>query len=73
MRNRVFLLIFANLLLLGVCVLRTSAFRVVNHDLEVAPSDHHEEWEKGDESDFFDEEDGEKGEKGEKGYESKHG
>lgn len=73
MRNRVFLLIFANCLLLGVFVLQTSAFHVVDHDLAVAASDHHEEWEKGDESDFFDEEDGEKGEKGEKGYESKHG
>lgn len=72
MRKR-FLLIFAGCLLLGVSVLQTSAFHVLEHDLEVAGSDKHEEWEKGDESDFFAEDEEEKGEKGEKGYESKHG
>lgn len=73
MRNRIFLLIFANCLLLGVTFLQASAFKVFDHDLVVAGSDKHEEWEKGDESDFFAEEDDEKGEKGDKGYESKHG
>lgn len=68
-----FLFIFANLLLFGVSVLYANAFRVLDHDLEVAASGKHEEWEKGDESDFYEEDEGEKGEKGDKGYESKHG
>lgn len=55
---------------------RANAFRVLDHDLEVAASDKHEshgEWEKGDESDYYGEHDEKKGEKGEKGYDSKHG
>ena len=73
MRNRLFLFIFANCLLLGVSFLQASAFKVINQDLEVAASHKHHHWEKGGESDFFGEEEEEKGEKGSKGYESKHG
>lgn len=65
--------IFANFLLLGVSLYHANAFKVLDHDLDVAASGKHEEWEKGDESDYHGEEDSEKGEKGEKGYESKHG
>lgn len=70
--NRLFLFIFANCLLLGVSFLQASAFKVVNHDLEVAASHKHHH-EKGHKSDFFGEEEEEKGEKSSKGYESKHG
>lgn len=73
MRNRLFLFIVVNCVLLGVRILRVNAFRVLDHDLEVAASEKHEEWEKGDESDFYGEDEESKGEKGEKGYESKHG
>lgn len=73
MKNRFFLLVFANCLLLAVSFLQADAFRVVDHDLEVAASHKHHEWEKGDESDFFEHDEEEKGEKGDKGYESKHG
>lgn len=73
MRNRLFLLLFANGLLLSVSFLQVNSFKVVEHDLEVAGSKKEEEWEKGDESDFFGESEEEKGEKGDKGYESKHG
>lgn len=68
-----FLFMFANLLLLGVSLWHANAFRVLDHDLEVAASGKHEAWEEGDEEDFYGEEESEKGEKGEKGYESKHG
>lgn len=73
MGNRLILFVFANCLLFGVRVLHANAFRVLDHDLEVAASGKHEEWEKGDEEDYYGENDEEKGGKGEKGYESKHG
>lgn len=73
MRNRLFLFIFVNCLVFCVFVLRANAYRVLDHDLEVAASGKHEEWEKGDESDYYGENEHKKGEKGEKGYESKHG
>lgn len=68
-----FLFIFANCLLLGISLLQASAFKVVEHDLEVAESHHGKHWEKGGEHHHFGEEEEEKGEKGHKGYESKHG
>lgn len=72
MKNRLFLFIFANCLLLSVSFVRVHSYRVVEYDLETAASDKEEKWEKGDEEDFFGEEEDEKGEKGDKGYESKH-
>lgn len=73
MKHRFIFFMFANLLLLGVSLLRANAFKVLDHDLEVAASEKKEEWEKGDEEDFYEEDESEKGEKGEKGYEGKHG
>lgn len=73
MGNRLFLFIFANCLLLSVSFLQASAFKVLDHDLEVAASKKESSWEKGGEADHHSEEEGKKGGKGEKGYESKHG
>lgn len=73
MKNRLFLFIFANCLLLCVSFLQASAFKVLDHDLEVAASHKHHSWEKGGESHHHGEEEEEKGEKGSKGYEEKHG
>lgn len=64
--------IFANCLLLCVSFLEANAFKVYDHDLEVAASSK-KEWEAGDEEDYYGEHDEAKGEKGEKGYDSKHG
>lgn len=47
--------------------------RRIYDDLEVAGSDKHEEWKKGDESDYHESDHAEKGEKGEKGYKGEHG
>lgn len=74
MKNRLYLFIIANCLLLGVSILQANAFKVLDYDLTVAESKKHEKhWEKGGESDFFHKGHEEKGEKGDKGYESKHG
>lgn len=74
MKNRLFLFIFVNCLIFGISFLQASAFKVIDHDLEVAASHKHgKHWEKGDEHHHFGEEEEEKGEKGHKGYESKHG
>lgn len=73
MKNRLFLFIFVNCLLLGISFLQASAFKVIDHDLEVAASHKGHHWEKGGEHDHHHHEEEEKGEKGHKGYESKHG
>lgn len=44
-----------------------------NDDLDVAASDHHQEWKKGEESDHHDSGYHKHGKKGEKGYDEKHG
>lgn len=58
---------------LVVCFVNNVSGRRIYDDLEVAASDKHEEWKKGDESEHHDSGHAEKGEKGEKGYKSKHG
>lgn len=73
MKNQLLLFIVANCLLLVISFLQASAFKVVDHDLEVAASHKGHHYEKGDEHHHFGEEEEEKGEKGHKGYESKHG
>lgn len=70
MKNRLFLFIFANCLLLSVSFVRVHSFKVVDFDLDIAASDKSEKWDKEDEEDFFDEEDEDEGKKGEKGYDS---
>lgn len=49
------------------------AHRVQFDDLDVAASDHHHEWKKGEESDHHDTGYHKHGKKGEKGYDEKHG
>lgn len=74
MKNQLLLFLVANCLLLVISYFQANAFKVVDHDLEVAASHHKgKHWEKGDEHHHYGEEEEEKGEKGHKGYESKHG
>lgn len=49
------------------------AHRIHYDDLEVAASDKHDQWEKGEDSDHHDSGFGDSGKKGEKGYDKKHG
>lgn len=49
------------------------AYSIQVDDLEVAASDKHQQWEKGDESDHHASEHGESGKKGENGYDVQHG
>lgn len=72
MKNRLFLFIFANCLLLSVSFVRVHSFKVVDFELDIAASDKEEKWDKEDEEDFFDEEDEDEGKKGEKGYDSEN-
>lgn len=72
MGSRIRFLILTSFVVFCVSLLQVNAFKVIDHDLEVAASDKHE-WEKGDESDFFGEDHEEKGHKAEKGYEDKNG
>lgn len=58
---------------LVVCFVNNVSGRRIYDDLEIAASDKHEEWKKGDGSDHHESGHEEKGEKGEKGYKSEHG
>lgn len=49
------------------------ARRIEVDDLDVAASDKHEEWKKGEEEDYHHSGHGKRGKKGEKGYDEKHG
>lgn len=60
-------------MLVFVYFLYSCSARQIPEDLEVASSDKHEEWKKGDESDYHESDHSEKGEKGDKKYESEHG
>lgn len=73
MKDQLILFIVANCLLLAVSVLQASAFKVVNHDLDVAETGKEQSFEKGGEAGHHSAGEEAKGEKGEKGYESKHG
>lgn len=73
MGSQIRLVLLSCFVVFFVSLLHVNAYKVIDHDLEVAASGKHEEWEKGDEADFHDQESEEKGHKGEKGYESKHG
>lgn len=65
-RNFLFVLLFAY-------IAYSCSARRISDDMEVASSDKHEEWKKGDESDYHESDHSEKGEKGEKGYKGEHG
>lgn len=73
MGSQIRLVLLSCFVIICVSLLRVNAYKVIDHDLEVAASGKHEEWEKGDEADFHEQDSEEKGHKGEKGYESKHG
>lgn len=73
MGSQIRLVLLSCFVVFCVSLLHVNAYKVIDHDLEVAASGKHEEWEKGDEADFHEQESEEKGHKGEKGYESKHG
>lgn len=72
MNSQWFLFISAICAFLGVIILQSDAFKVIEHDLAVAESKHHEH-EKGHEADHFDKHSEEKGEKHSKEFEAKHG
>lgn len=72
MGSRIRFLLLACFVVFCVSLLNVNAFKVIDHDLDVAAS-HKHEYEKGDESDYFAEDHDEKGHKAEKGYEDEHG
>lgn len=66
-------LVFTAVVFVSYLTIGCDAHRIPTADLEVAASDKHEQWEKGDESDYHESEHGEHGKKGEDGYDEKHG
>lgn len=72
MKNRLSVLLLINCIVFSAFLTYTNGYKVVEHDSEVAASDHKSEFEKGDDKHYYDEEHEEKGEKGEKGYKGEH-
>lgn len=61
------------LVLVGYLTIDCDAHSIQVADLEVAASEKHQEWAKGDEADHHASEHGEQGKKSEEGYDVKHG